>query len=625
MILRRNIRVLLLAACIITAAGQGRGDVMPVISLERKPLGRYLAPYFPFYTFTQSTFRYGFTQPVPHVEPLMAIDKRIDTLAASLLFELPSKNMLRRAVMEQIEQRDSMNSGNWPSLGQVKWSVNSKKYHGMARERGWQSTASDRMDGLVRCFGRMFDVSTGFPVAALNRISWSLELPQASPEHRRCLVQLILGDLFLYRFALWQKGLPLNDLWVVIDESSEIMGKNLENTSMTQANQSTMTEWWTMGAELRCHLVCLTQYASDENMSNAALDNSAIKILFGSVGRYNVLREFAANLGCDREQLDYVATHRSPGTAYVNDMDYPYPFEIEFGPAPFKEVGVTEDVINARLAEILPSMAVTAPKPHWWRPGMPLEKPQKKPQDSDQPTAPVSGNEKDTEPSQKRQQIRVLVSETAFSLLKACAERIREVLGGKGDVRRLFGMKNLFDTIRVTSGSGKMKYSRELLDANLASQHFLYVGSRRCSFFAPTNHGWDAVGEEPPTIGKSCTLYHGVLQKVIADHFERQGHGVTIEGCLTKSHDRMPKLVDVLVRRQEAGLLAAEVELSSANSVENAKQDLLGPVRVETLLFVSPTKKILVTVERAIKGCPDLAHALKERRIEFHTAGAFFK
>lgn len=599
---------------------------MSIISFEPKPWLQYLAPYFHIYTFSPKTYRFGIAQPVSGIDLQRIIDSRIDVLAGSLLFEIPTKNLIRAGTFYELQKRETLNgSGNYPSLSDLLRTIQGWRIPALSRDKRSQETACNRLDGMLKALGDIFNVATGFPVEILNNISFSLELPHCNPEYRRALVSLISNEILQYRLMLWEKHAVLDPLYLFFDEASEVASRHLETTSVTQGNQSTLTQLLTMGRELNIRVVTLNQYGSEEDVSHAVLENSGVKILLGGTGRADVLDRFAAILGCkDVEHIEYMRTHRDPGTGYANDIHYPYPFHFSFPYLPFKEHPVSNALIQARLAEILPRMQVTDPKPRWWRKGMPVDvqPPQQTPDNAQQPDQKSSNVPPQSSPKTKTPDIQL--PQDAMDLLKALAQREICALSREGDPRTLAGLTAIWGKLNVNSGRAKKALMTQLSQAHLVVEHTIRRGRSNISLVEITDRGWALAGKYRPHLpGKSGWL-HRILTRALTDCQTAKGWTCDVEGRLTSSAPSGAKQADVLCRTPDGNLIAVEIALTLPfdKEISNAKLDLLGETPVDKLIFIATTTAMLDRVKTAIETAAELQPVLD--RITYQLAGEFF-
>ncbi len=600
-----------------------RNPTMPIISFERKPLLRYLAPYFPVYVFTEKTFRFGISQPIPGMDLQRSIESRIDILAGSLLFEVPTKNLIRSVALYELQKRETLNgSGNYPALSQIHRALQGWKLHALSREKRSQETACNRIDGMLKALGDIFSVATGFLADVLNQISFSLELPQCNPEYRRLLVSMVMNEIFQYRFTLWQRGIPLELLTVIIDEISEIASRHLEATSITQGNQSTLTELFTMGRELKIRIIALSQSGGKEDVSHALLDNTGVKVLLGGTGSADVLAEFTKTLGCnDPEHVAYMNTHRDPGTGFVNDIHYPHPFHFEFPYLPFKDIGVSEELIQARLAEILPRMKVTDPKPRWWRKGMPVDvQPSQQTSDDAQQASPAPSNA----PMPKTQTSDIQLPQDAMNLLRALVQREIKALSKGGNPQTLAGLRSIWDDLKVSSGRAKKALMTQLSQANLIVEHLIRRGRSNISLVEITDRGWALAGKFQPKLPGKGKWLHRVVARAISDYQTARGWSCDVEGRLTSSAPSGAKQADILCRTPEGSLVAIEIALSIpfSKEISNAKLDLIGTTPVDKLIFIATTTAMLDKVKKAIEITSEIQHVAD--RITYQLAGEYF-
>ena len=161
-------------------------------------------------------------------------------------------------------------------------------------------------------------------------------------------------------------------------------------------------------------------------------------------------------------------------------------------------------------------------------------------------------------------------------------------------------------------GPEATRASKELQRRGLARRCPLVVGRTRNIFIDPTDQGFKLLGISPPSGAGRGGAGHRHCLSIVEKHLGRHGYRTQRE------IEVAGKRID-LIGRKGTQTLFVECELSDQNAARNAAEDLrAADLSVRSIVFVSPNKKTLKAVEKAVR----LAVPSSEmQRFKFKLAG----
>jgi len=260
--------------------------------------------------------------PPPGVSSQVWLAVISEVLGNFLDIRVASRGLFLSKALWLCHERDSDNTGVYPTLKDVYHVLRATNYPLMSHYARHKETIMNRLEGIFAVFGDNICSPRRMDWNSYMNTDWGISIDGIPSDYQNLFITVEIAKIMIYRMSSNLRSKNLVDL-IVFDEASTMFKKCYESREGTYL----LTDYLAKAREFGIGFIIGTQSVS--NMADSVMANTAIKILIGGAGLGADYDTFASATGLTIEQKDYLKQKPLPGFASVKDPRYQFPFTIK--------------------------------------------------------------------------------------------------------------------------------------------------------------------------------------------------------------------------------------------------------------------------------------------------------